>query len=72
MAKGSGASGWPLSKDFDRKTLHRFIEDNIELGSMVCTDGLRAPTGNSMAISIIEKFKTFGREASLCFRAFTW
>src|SRR5580700_311897 len=25
-----------------------------------------------MTIFIIEKFKTFGREASLCFRAFTW
>src|SRR3984893_6345820 len=25
-----------LIEDFDRKTLHRFIQDNIELGSMVC------------------------------------
>ena len=31
-----------LIEDFDRKTLHRFIEDNIELGSMVCTDGLNS------------------------------
>jgi ISXO2-like transposase domain len=60
-----------LIEDFDRKTLHRFIQDNIELGSTVCTDGLNS-TGNSMAISTIEKFKTLGREASLCFRAFTW
>ena len=31
-----------LIEDFDRKTLHRFIQDNIELGSMVCTDGLNS------------------------------
>ena len=31
-----------LIEDFDRKTLHRLIEDNIELGSMVCTDGLNS------------------------------
>jgi hypothetical protein len=59
-----------LIEDFDRKTLHGFIQDNIELGSTVCTDGLNSYR-NSMAISIIENFKTFGREASLCFRAFT-
>ena len=31
-----------LIEDFDRKTLHRFIQDNIELGSTVCTDGLNS------------------------------
>jgi transposase-like protein len=31
-----------LIEDFDRKTLHRFIEDNIKVGSIVCTDGLNS------------------------------
>ncbi len=31
-----------LIEDFDRNTLHRFVQDNIELGSMVCTDGLNS------------------------------
>ena len=60
-----------LIEDFDRKTLHRFIQDNIELGSTVCTDGLNSYRELNGYIHN-RKFKTFDREASLCFRAFTW
>jgi ISXO2-like transposase domain len=31
-----------LIEGFDRKTLNRFIQDNIELGSTFCTDGLNS------------------------------
>lgn len=36
------AHPYGLIEDFDRKTLHRFIQDNVELGSTVCTDGLNS------------------------------
>lgn len=60
-----------LIEDFERKpstaSFRIILSWEARFARMVST-----PTGNSMAISIIEKFKTFGREASLCFRAFTW
>ena len=42
MAKRIGRIRMALIEDFDRKTIHRFIQDNIELGSTVCTDGLNS------------------------------
>jgi hypothetical protein len=45
---------------------HRVCRWEARFARMVLT-----PIGNSIAISTIEKFKTFAREASLCFRAFT-
>ena len=42
MAKRIGRIRMALIEDFDRKPLHRFIQDNIELGNTVCTDGLNS------------------------------
>jgi hypothetical protein len=59
-----------LIKDFDRN-IHRFIQDNVELESTVCTDGLNSYRELNGYIHH-RKVKTFDREASLCFLAFTW
>lgn len=40
--KGIGRIRMEKISDFERKTLHRFIRENVELGSTICTDGLNS------------------------------
>ncbi len=66
MAKGSSASGWPLVEDFciEKPSTASFrLVIILHAGKHGLHGMVLTPTGNSMAISIIEKFKTFGREA---------
>jgi hypothetical protein len=60
-----------LIEDFDRKALHRFVQDNIELESTVCTDGLNSYRELNGYIHN-RKVQNLRHGGETCFRAFTW
>jgi hypothetical protein len=60
-----------LIEDFDRKTLHHFIQDNIELGSTVCTDDLNSYRELNGYIHN-RKVQNLRQGGEPFFRAFTW